>query len=100
MARPVLQRVRAHLWIGGHVQGVGFRFFIQRQARQLSVAGFVRNLPDGRVEAALEGPAQAVHELIDVVRTGPPGAAVTNVELTWEAPRNESRYVIRTDADA
>ena len=100
MARPALQRVRAHVWISGQVQGVGFRFFVQRRAHQAGVVGFVRNLPDGRVEAAAEGPAQAVQELIDAVQTGPPGAVVTKVELTWEAPRNESRYVIRTDADA
>jgi acylphosphatase len=100
MARPALQRVRVHVWISGRVQGVGFRFFVQRRAHQVGVAGFVRNLPDGRVEATAEGPVRAVQELIDAVRTGPPGAVVTSVELTWEAPHDESRYVIRGDADA
>lgn len=96
MARPV----RAHLWVGGRVQGVGFRFFVQRRARHLGLAGFVRNLPDRRLEVAVEGPAPGVQALIDTVRQGPAGAAVTEVELAWEEPRGQTNFTIRTDDDA
>jgi acylphosphatase len=98
MAAPVQHRVRAHLLISGRVQGVGLRLFVHRQANRLGVAGFVRNLRDGRVEAEAEGSPAAVQQLIDAVRTGPSGAVVREVELTWEMPRNDSGYVIRADA--
>lgn len=95
---PAQPRVRVRLLISGRVQGVGLRLFVQREAVRLGLTGFVRNLRDGRVEAEAEGPQAAVHRFIDVVRAGPPGALVTGVELAWETPRNESRYVIRADA--
>lgn len=93
------RQVRAHLWVRGHVQGVGFRFFVQRRARALSLAGFVRNLPDRRVEMAVEGPADDVQMMIETVREGPPGAAVNEVRLDWEEPRGASDFMIRTDHD-
>lgn len=98
MAQPIQDRVRAHLLISGRVQGVGLRLFVHRQARRLGLAGFVRNLRDGRVEAEAEGLQTAVQELIEAVRAGPPGARVTGLELAWETPRNESGYAIRADA--
>lgn len=88
--------VRAHLWISGQVQGVGFRYHVHRHAVPLGVAGFVRNLPDRRVEVVAEGPAEAVNALVDAVRNGPPGAAVQSLDLVWEAPLGESDFVIRT----
>lgn len=100
MVTPVQRRVRARLLISGRVQGVGLRLFVHRQAHRLGLAGFVRNLRDGRVEAEAEGAPGAVQQLIDAVRAGPPGAMVTGVELAWEMPHNESGYLIRTDADA
>ena len=93
------RRVRAHLWVRGHVQGVGFRFFVQRRARQLSLTGFVRNLPDRGVEVAVEGSADDVQVMIDTVREGPPGAAVNEVKLDWEEPRGQVDFMIRTDHD-
>jgi len=98
MTTPVQGRVRAHLLISGRVQGVGLRLFVHRQAHRLKVAGFVRNLRDGRVEAEAEGSPTAVQQLIEAVRTGPSGAMVRDVQLTWETPHNDSGYVIRTDA--
>ncbi|MDR7484255.1 MAG: acylphosphatase [Armatimonadota bacterium] len=94
---PGPDRVRAHLWIKGRVQGVGFRFFVHRRASALGTAGFVRNLADGRVEVVAEGSPEAVAALIDDVRAGPPGARVQDVEVTWEAPRGEGGFAIRTD---
>lgn len=78
--------VRCHLWIGGMVQGVGFRFYAERAARRLGVAGFVRNLADGRVEAAVEGTREAVQAFVDAMRAGPSGARIDDVQVTWEAP--------------
>ncbi len=89
--------VRVHLWVRGQVQGVGFRFFVQRRAQQLGVVGFVRNLRDRRVEIAAEGPRDRIETLIDAVRQGPSGASVSNVELRWEAPRHDVEFVILTD---
>ena len=91
-------RVRAHAWVGGRVQGVGFRFFVQHHALRLGLTGFVRNLADRRVEVVVEGPAGNAHALLDAVREGPAGARVAAVELIWEPPRGESGFVIRTDA--
>ncbi|MEM1522387.1 MAG: acylphosphatase, partial [Thermofilaceae archaeon] len=65
------EMVRAHIFIRGFVQGVGFRWWMQRTARRIGVKGWVRNLPDGRVEAVLEGPRDRVVELIKLARRGP-----------------------------
>ncbi len=89
--------VRAHLWVRGHVQGVGFRFFVERRALQLGLAGFVRNLRDRRVEVAVEGPADNVEALIEAIRRGPAGASVSDVDLLWEAPHHDASFVIRAD---
>lgn len=98
MADPA-QRVRAHLRVAGHVQGVGFRFFVQRRARALRLAGFVRNLPDRRVEMAVEGPPADVQAMIETVREGPPGATVSDVALEWEEPRGQTDFMIQADHD-
>jgi len=86
--------------VRGHVQGVGFRFFVQRRALQLGLAGFVRNLRDRRVEVAVEGPAENVEALIDAVRRGPAGASVSDMDLRWEAPQHDASFVIRADERA
>jgi acylphosphatase len=78
------------------VQGVGFRYHVQRHAVTLGVAGFVRNLPDRRLEVAAEGPSAAVQALIEAVKDGPPGAAVQAVDVVWEAPRGASEFMIET----
>ena len=80
---------RAHVWIRGRVQGVFFRATTAHLARERQLAGWVRNLPDGRVEAVFEGPAEAVRALVDWCHQGPPGARVEGVEVHWETPRGE-----------
>ena len=81
---------RVHVLIRGMVQGVGFRTFVRRNARNLGVKGFVRNLPDGfTVEIVAEGPDDAVDQLISIVRKGPPGAIVEDVDIEYEEPKNE-----------
>jgi len=86
--------VRCHVWISGAVQGIGFRFFAERTARRLGLSGFARNLADGRVEAAAEGPKDAVDAYIGALRTGPAGARVDNVELDWETPSGHHGFRI------
>jgi len=77
--------------VSGRVQGVGFRYFTLRAARRLHLHGFVRNLPDGRVEVSAEGERGALETLVGVLRDGPPGAAVRHVEVEWpDAPNDRA----------
>ncbi|HYU57189.1 MAG TPA: acylphosphatase, partial [Actinomycetota bacterium] len=62
---------RVRVFASGRVQGVGFRYVTAQRARAMGVGGFVRNLPDGRVEAAFEGEDEAVDALVEFVRGGP-----------------------------
>jgi acylphosphatase len=76
--------ITAHVFVSGRVQGVFYREHTQRWASSLGLAGWVRNLYDGRVEAVIEGEREKIEELIANLRQGPPMADVTNVEITWE----------------
>ena len=88
--------VRAHLVIRGRVQGVWYRGSMENEAERLGVAGWVRNRPDGAVEAEVEGEREAVEALIAWARHGPPAARVTDVEVRWTEPRGErGRFVVR-----
>ena len=73
--------------VSGRVQGVWFRETVRRSAARHGVAGFVRNLPDGTVEALFEGPPAEVGSLIEVCRRGPPNARVDRVVVRAEPPR-------------
>lgn len=75
---------RAHLIVSGRVQGVCFRAETQRSALQFGLTGWVRNKSDGTVEAEVEGDRQAVLDLIDWCRKGPPISMVENVAVTWQ----------------
>jgi acylphosphatase len=79
-------RVRAHVWISGRVQGVGFRYTTIVEARAHGLAGWVRNLDDGRVEAVFEGAPAAVDAMVDWCREGPPGAWVREVRVDRDEP--------------
>jgi acylphosphatase len=76
--------VRARLLISGRVQGVAFRWETRRAAQRHDVTGWVRNLPDGRVEALADGPRASVTDLIDWCRKGPPVARVDSLDIQWE----------------
>ncbi len=78
--------VARHFLIGGRVQGVGFRFFTEDAAIREGLHGWVRNLPDGRVETHVEGDADAVARFERAIRRGPPGARVDAVEVTTVLP--------------
>jgi Acylphosphatases len=66
--------------VSGRVQGVGFRYFVERKAQELGVAGYVRNLPNGKLEVEVEGDDVAVETLVDFCRVGPTRALVDRVE--------------------
>lgn len=81
---------RLHVHIRGRVQGVGFRFSTVRHAEHLHLAGWVRNCPDGSVEAEFEGPKQALEEMLDWCRHGPRMALVEDIQTDWST--GESNY--------
>ncbi len=70
-------------YVSGRVQGVGFRYFVQRHAERLGVTGWAANLKDGRVEVLLCGNAAAIEELQQQVAQGPPASSV--VDLQWQS---------------
>jgi acylphosphatase len=76
-----------HVVISGLVQGVGFRHATYRQALKLGLRGWVRNLPDGRVEAVIQGERATIEQLHAWCQHGPAIARVDRVETTWEAVR-------------
>ena len=81
--------VALHAWVAGRVQGVFFRDATRREALSFGLAGWVRNLPDGRVEALFVGPRAACEKALAFLRVGPPRAQVTNVDVAWETvPRD------------
>ena len=77
------------------MQGVSFRMLTRDRARSRGVAGWVRNRPDGAVEAIFEGDEESVRSLVDWCERGPPGAAVESVDVDWEPPRGERGFTIR-----
>ena len=83
------------VYYAGEVQGVGFRATAEWLAGRHPVRGWVRNLPDGRVEAVFEGPPEDVRRLVDWTRTGPRLAAVDNVAIQPEPPEGLSAFHIR-----
>ena len=74
-----------HLTIRGRVQGVGYRNYLEYQAQQLGICGWVRNRSDGSVEAVVHGPATAVEAIIECARRGPRAAQVSSVEVREDA---------------
>lgn len=83
------ENVRAHAVIEGRVQGVAFRWETQRVAAKHQVRGWVRNLPDGRVEAVFEGPRPQVEAVLDWCHRGPAIARVDAVDIQWEDFKGE-----------
>lgn len=73
-----------HLLISGRVQGVFYRASAHEEGRRLGLAGWVRNLPDGRVEAVVQGPEKDVNAFVEWCRKGPPLAQVTKIDVLEE----------------
>jgi acylphosphatase len=87
--------VALHVRVTGLVQGVFFRAWARDEAQALGVSGWIRNCSDGSVEALLEGEAEAIEELIDLLREGPPGAQVEDVEIEEADREGLSSFEVR-----
>jgi len=87
--------VRKRVFVSGRVQGVWFRESLREQAVAVGVAGWVRNLADGRVETVLEGPEAAVERVVQWCHHGPSRAHVDRVEVQVEATIGESGFHVR-----
>lgn len=82
--------VRAHIWVKGHVQGVGFRAHVEYSARQIGgLTGWVRNVGYDTVEAIAEGAREKVERLIEAIKQGPRAARVSESKVEWEQPTAE-----------
>jgi acylphosphatase len=89
------KRIRRRVVVHGRVQGVFFRGSTQDEARSAGVDGWVRNRPDGAVEAVFEGEAAGVEQLVAYCRRGPSWARVTHVDVIEEAPEGERGFRVR-----
>lgn len=81
--------------VSGRVQGVGFRYFVRQQAQALNLAGWVRNLPDGRVEAFIEGPRTTLDSIEQRLREGPAVSNVKGVDTSDASPSLATEFEIR-----
>jgi acylphosphatase len=88
--------IRRRAIVHGRVQGVFFRDTTRRQAASRGLVGWVRNLPDGTVEAVFEGRPEAVEALLSFCREGPRGARVERVEVSEEEPEGLDAFEVRS----
>lgn len=95
MGEGCMEKIRAHVLVSGRVQGVAYRACTVEMATELGVAGWVRNLPNGKVEAVFEGPEDPVEDMVAWCQQGPPAAVVKNVEVEYEEPENLQGFEIR-----
>lgn len=90
--------MQAHIFISGFVQGVGYRQFVKRNAKDLVLTGWVKNLPDGRVEALFKGSKKQINKIIELCKKGQFLSEVEDVVVEWEeAKENYSDFVILRD---
>ncbi len=90
MSTRQAEDVRAHIWVKGRVQGVGFRSHVEYSARRIGeLSGWVRNVGYDQVEAVAEGARPAVEQLIESMRTGPRGSRVDECTVEWEPATGE-----------
>jgi len=82
-------KVRAEILVNGLVQGVGYRYFVLREARRLDLNGFSENLFSGEVLTVVEGEQAMIEDLISKLKVGPIHAAVKNCRVNWQEPLNE-----------
>jgi acylphosphatase len=86
---------RKRVIVSGMVQGVGFRYYTEAQASTLGLGGYVRNRPDGAVEAEIEGDDDAIERMLAWLHTGPRSASVQSVQVTDLAENGEAGFAIR-----
>jgi acylphosphatase len=89
------EKVRAHVFVSGRVQGVFYRAETRDRARTRRLGGWVRNCADGRVEAVFEGPRPQVESIIDWCWRGPRFAHVEAVDVSWEEPVGQVEFGVR-----
>ena len=87
--------IAVHVRVSGRVQGVFYRAFTEETARRHGLAGWVRNLADGRVEACLEGPRPAIDLALAQLRQGPPSSRVDDIEVRWQEPTGSEDFTIK-----
>lgn len=83
---------RVHVWISGRVQGIFFRANTRRKAMDLDLKGWVKNLPDGRVEAVIEGKDPDIKKMVTFLQKGPFGAKVSNLDMKEEKYKGEFEF--------
>lgn len=88
-------RTRVHVFVNGDLQGTGFKQAIADKAAEQGVAGWVKDLSDGRIEAVIEGPRDEVYRVVGVCRAGPRGGNVSGVQVDREPPRDERSFKIK-----
>ncbi|MGF1514690.1 MAG: acylphosphatase [Elainellaceae cyanobacterium] len=92
---PSTSTASVHILISGTVQGVGYRISTRDAAVEHGLTGWVRNLPDGRVEAVFEGSSDAVEAMIRWCHRGPPAAVVNEVTVEYQEPEGAQTFDIR-----
>ena len=90
-----MPRIARHVVVSGRVQGVAFRWYAEAEAQRLGIAGWVRNLDDGRVEAWVEGEAAPVESMLAWLAHGPPHARVAGCEVAPREPADLAAFEIR-----
>lgn len=83
------EKLRAHIFVSGLVQGVFFRSYTAKKAKELGLTGWVRNLQDGRVEAIFEGEKENIQKMIEWAKKGPSSAEVDGVEFNCQEYKDE-----------
>ncbi|MBW4667816.1 MAG: acylphosphatase [Cyanomargarita calcarea GSE-NOS-MK-12-04C] len=91
----MLHQIRAHVFVSGKVQGVGYRYATVDTATHLGINGWVRNLSDRRVEAVFEGRQEVVEEMIRWCHQGPPDSVVKDVLIEYEEPEHLQGFQVR-----
>lgn len=95
MSNPISRQI----FISGRVQGVFYRDNTQQQAQKLGITGWVRNIPDGRVEALLSGEEHAVQQLLTWCKRGSPAADVSNIDIIDVPYEAHEQFIVRYDTD-
>jgi acylphosphatase len=90
-----MAKIARHVRISGRVQGVFFRAWIREHADRLGVYGWIRNCPDGSVEGHVEGPEDRVAQVIQLLRRGPTGARVDDLEVSDATIENADWFSVR-----
>ena len=92
------EKIRAHIFVAGKVQGVFYRGNTRKQAEKSGVTGWVKNMADGRVEAVFEGEKEKVEEMVNWARKGPIWAKIEALDVIWEDFKGEFKgFEIRYD---